>query len=163
MANQFVAFLEKWFALFPEYEHDDLYLAGESYAGQHIPYIAKAILDRNKGGAAHPWQLKGMLIGNGWISPEEQYKAYLSFAYEKGLVKRDSEEAKRIETQQAVCLKALGEEGAKDKVDLGVCEQILQDILRETITKDQQCYKYVVRPVLGDFTNKDCLACTMSD
>lgn len=146
MANQFVAFLEKWFALFPEYEHDDLYLAGESYAGQHIPYIAKAILDRNKGGAAHPWQLKGMLIGNGWISPEEQYKSYLSFAYEKGLVKRDSEEAKRIETQQAVCMRALGEEGAKDKVDIGVCEQILQDILKETMTKDQQCYNmYDVR------------------
>lgn len=24
MANQFVQFLEKWFALFPEYEHDDV-------------------------------------------------------------------------------------------------------------------------------------------
>ncbi|KAE8454090.1 Cell death protease [Mollisiaceae sp. DMI_Dod_QoI] len=145
MANQFVTFLEKWFTLFPEYEHDDLYLAGESYAGQHIPYIAKAILDRNKGGAKHQWQLKGMLIGNGWISPEEQYKAYLSFAYEKGLVEHGSESAKRIETQQAVCLKALEEAGGKDKVDIGVCEQILQDILRETI-KDNQCYNmYDVR------------------
>ena len=79
MADQFVQFLEKWFALFPEYEHDDLYLAGESYAGQHIPYIAKAILDRNKNGAKHIWQLKGMLIGNGWISPEEQYKVYIQW------------------------------------------------------------------------------------
>ena len=26
MANQFVQFLEKWFALFPEYEHDDVSL-----------------------------------------------------------------------------------------------------------------------------------------
>lgn len=141
MANQFVTFLEKWFALFPEYEHDDLYLAGESYAGQHIPYIAKAILDRNKAGAAHPWQLKGMIIGNGWIAPEEQYKAYLSFAYERGLITHGSEAAKRIETQQAVCLKALEEAGAKDRVDIGVCEQILQDILRETITGNNQCYK----------------------
>jgi carboxypeptidase D len=24
MANQFITFLEKWFALFPEYEHDDV-------------------------------------------------------------------------------------------------------------------------------------------
>lgn len=24
MADQFVAFLEKWFAMFPEYEHDDV-------------------------------------------------------------------------------------------------------------------------------------------
>jgi carboxypeptidase D len=141
MADQFVTFLEKWFALFPEYEHDDLYIAGESYAGQHIPYIAKAILNRNKAGAKHQWQLKGMLIGNGWISPEEQYKAYLSFAYEKGLVTQGSDAAKRIETQQAVCMKALAEVGNKDKVDMGVCEQILQDILRETMTSDQQCLK----------------------
>ena len=150
MADQFVQFLEKWFALFPEYEHDDLYLAGESYAGQHIPYIAKAILDRNKNGAQHPWQLKGMLIGNGWISPEEQYKAYLAFAYEKGLVQRDSDSAKRLETQQAVCLKALGENGGLDHVDIGQCEQILQDILRETQVPgpdgNMECYNmYDVR------------------
>jgi carboxypeptidase D len=136
MANQYVMFLEKWFALFPEYEHDDLYLAGESYAGQHIPYIAKAILDRNKGGPKHTWNLKGMLIGNGWISPAEQYMAYLSFAYEVGLVKRDSNEAKQLESQQAICVKALSENGGKDHVDMPQCEQILQDILRLTQTKD---------------------------
>jgi carboxypeptidase D len=28
MADQFMVFMEKWFALFPEYEHDDLYIAG---------------------------------------------------------------------------------------------------------------------------------------
>lgn len=150
MANQFVQFLEKWFALFPEYEHDDLYLAGESYAGQHIPYIAKAILDRNKAGPAHPWQLKGMLIGNGWIAPTEQYMAYLEFAYEKGLVQRGSEMAKRIETQQALCVKLLNEVGGKDHVDIAQCEQILQDILRETQKPGKngqnQCYNmYDVR------------------
>lgn len=76
-----------------------------------------------------------MLIGNGWISPEEQYKAYLSFAYEKGLVVRDSDIAKRLESQQAICLKSLDEAGGKDHVDLGQCEEILQDILRETQVK----------------------------
>jgi len=76
-----------------------------------------------------------MLIGNGWIAPEEQYMAYLSFAYEKGLVKRDSDVAKKLESQQAVCVKLLNENGGKDKVDISQCEQILQDILRETQTK----------------------------
>lgn len=132
MANQFVQFLEKWYTLFPEYEHDDLYIAGESYAGQHIPYIAKAILDRNKAGPAHVWPLKGMLIGNGWISPNEQYMSYLDFTYEKGLVERGSEIAKRLETQKALCLKLLDEVGGKDHVDIPSCEQILQDILSET-------------------------------
>jgi carboxypeptidase D len=76
-----------------------------------------------------------MLIGNGWISPEEQYMAYLSFAYERGLVQRDSDVAKRLESQQAVCIKSLNENGGKDHVDMSQCEHILQEILRETQTK----------------------------
>ncbi|KAK6583893.1 hypothetical protein PZA11_003623 [Diplocarpon coronariae] len=133
MASQFVKFLEKWFAIFPQFEHDDIYLAGESYAGQHIPYISRAILERNKAGAKHQWNLKGMMIGNGWIAPKEQYKAYLSFAYERGMVERNSDIGKRLDSQEAVCIKALNEAGASDKVDLDVCEEILQDLLHETV------------------------------
>jgi carboxypeptidase D len=91
-----------------------------------------------------------MLIGNGWISPEEQYMAYLAFAYEKGLVQHGSEAAKRIESQQAICVKELSQAGSKDQVDIGQCEQILQDILRETTVKgpdgkDQCLNMYDVR------------------
>jgi carboxypeptidase D len=91
-----------------------------------------------------------MLIGNGWISPEEQYMAYLSFAYERGLVQRDSDMAKRLESQQAICVKMLNENGGKDHVDIGQCEQILQEILRETQSTGpdgrSQCYNmYDVR------------------
>ncbi|KAJ5051546.1 uncharacterized protein L3040_001322 [Drepanopeziza brunnea f. sp. 'multigermtubi'] len=144
MANQFIQFLEKWFALFPQFENDDIYIAGESYAGQHIPYISKAILDRNKAGGKHPWQLKGMLIGNGWISPKDQYKAYLAFAYERGLVERGSDIGKRLDKQDAICAKALEETGGHDSIDIGVCEAILQDILHETMTTKSdgtsECY-----------------------
>jgi carboxypeptidase C (cathepsin A) len=31
-----------------ETANSQLYIAGESYAGQHIPYIAQAILEHNK-------------------------------------------------------------------------------------------------------------------
>ena len=54
MADQFLVFLEKWFSIFPDHALDDIYIAGESFAGQHIPYIARAILDRNKT-AKKPW------------------------------------------------------------------------------------------------------------
>jgi len=91
------------------------------------------MLDRNKSGnKPHPWQLKGMLIGNGWIAPEEQYKAYLTYAYDKGLVERGSEIAGRLESQQAICLKSISELRGKLKVDIQQCEQILQNILKET-------------------------------
>lgn len=86
-----------------------------------------------------------MLIGNGWISPEEQYMAYLAFAYEKGLVQHGSDVAKRLESQQAICVKAINEAGGRDHVDMSMCEQILQEILRET-TNNGQCYNmYDVR------------------
>lgn len=76
-----------------------------------------------------------MLIGNGWISPEEQYKSYLSYAYESGLLEKGSENAKSAEAQQAVCLKVLEEQGDSLKVDTSECEKILTDILRVTQTK----------------------------
>ncbi|KAI0108162.1 alpha/beta-hydrolase [Daldinia grandis] len=150
MASQFVTFLEKWYNLFPEYEHDDLYIAGESFAGQHIPYIAKAILERNKLPQTQtPWNLKGLLIGNGWISPPEQYEAYVSFAYEKNIVTKGSDLAARIEAQYRECKKDLASSGAH-RVDVDTCEKVLQEILRLTQTKgsggNNECFNmYDVR------------------
>jgi len=148
MADQFVTFLEKWYTLFPEYEHDDIYIAGESYAGQHIPYIAKHILARNKlPNTKHKWNLMGLLIGNGWISPPEQYEAYLQFALEKGLVKKGSDIANKLEVQLRICQKQLSV--SKSYIDNPDCERILQDLLEFTATRDNgqlQCFNmYDVR------------------
>lgn len=84
-----------------------------------------------------------MLIGNGWISPAEQYRSYLTFAYEKGIVIRNSEMATRLETHVAVCERELSKPGGKDRVDIARCEAILQEILSETKAdsgdKDKAC------------------------
>ena len=108
-----------------------LYLAGESYAGQHIPYIAKHILDRNRE-AATKWNLKGLLIGNGWISPKDQYEAYLSFAYDKGIVKKGSDVSRQLESQYRICSKDLATHSTS--VDITSCEAVLQEMLRLTQT-----------------------------
>lgn len=131
MADHMLIFLEKWFTLFPEYENDDLYIAGESYAGQHIPYIARAILKRNSNPNQRPWNLKGLLIGNGWVSPADQYLAYLPFAYQNGMVQPDSDMAHRIEKQQSICVQKLSD-GGHNHIDTGECEQIMVSILEET-------------------------------
>ncbi|KAF2967631.1 hypothetical protein GQX73_g5936 [Xylaria multiplex] len=137
MASQFVTFLEKWYNLFPEYEHDDIYIAGESFAGQHIPYIAKAILNRNKQPQTKsPWNLKGLMIGNGWIAPNEQYEAYITFAYEKGIVTKGSELSAKLEAQLRICRNNLALTNS-NKVDNRDCEQILSDMLRLTQKKDK--------------------------
>ena len=103
---------------------------------------------RNKRLSVSPWHLKGLLIGNGWISPAEQYESYLEFAYEKGLVEKGSSIATKMETQHASCLKDLANGG--DQVDMNSCEAILQDILMYTQTKGsngkQECFNmYDVR------------------
>lgn len=109
-----------------------MYIAGESYAGQHIPYIARAILNRNKQNPGRsPWPLKGLLIGNGWISPVDQYLAYIPFAYQNGLMKDGTDSAKRIENQQRICTEKLSQ-GGMDRVDTSECEQIMVTILEET-------------------------------
>lgn len=144
MASQMIQFLEKFFALFPEYTMDDLYIAGESYAGQHIPYIAQAILDRNAKTNKQKWSLSGLIIGNGWISGPEQYLSYLQFAYKEGLIQGNSDDARKIEAQQAICIKDL-EHGGKDHVDTPSCERILNEILRIS-QKNGKCHNmYDVR------------------
>ena len=141
MADQFIIFLDKWFALFPEFEHDDLYFAGESYAGQHIPYIAKTIMDRNAKASRQGksvWNIKGLLIGNGWISPADQYLSYLPFAYDEGLIRGGTSEADQVEQQHSDCVKDLAKAGAIDKVDIYSCEAVLQKVL-EVTQKNGQC------------------------
>jgi carboxypeptidase D len=89
------------------------------------------MLDRNRNHPQDPWNIKGLLIGNGWISGPDQYPAYLSYAYEHNLLQRGSSAANEVEMQQAICTQALSD-GGKDKVDVPECEAILQKILRAT-------------------------------
>ncbi|GAO18071.1 hypothetical protein UVI_02059950 [Ustilaginoidea virens] len=140
MANQFVMFLDKFFKIFPEYEHDDIYLAGESFAGQHIPYIAKAILDRNsKKGPSGKWNLSGLLIGNGWISPPDQSDAYLKFSLQRGIIEKGSDKAQQLQNMQRICDKDLATNPGH--VEYPQCEDILRRILKLTMkgSGDQQC------------------------
>jgi carboxypeptidase D len=142
MADQFLIFMDKWFSLFPQYENDDLYFAGESYAGQYIPYIARAVLDRNKRKRAEgerTWNLQGLLIGNGWIAPAEQYLAYLPFAYQTGMIQGGTPEAAKVEAAQSTCITELGKPGGAEKVDVGVCESVLSTIL-EVSKVNGMCY-----------------------
>lgn len=56
-----------FFANFPEYAQNDLYISGESYAGIYVPMLASDVTDYNKGNPAVPINLKGILVGNGCL------------------------------------------------------------------------------------------------
>ena len=126
-----------------------IYIAGESFAGQYIPYIAKGILDRNQklsSSSETEWSVKGLLIGNGWISPWEQYQSYLPFAYKENLLEKGSKISQDLENLQSICITSLNAPGGRDRIDLEDCELILTEFHRLTQGSDHQCFNmYDVR------------------
>lgn len=94
------------------------------------------------------WSLKGLLIGNGWMSPKEQYESYITFAYARGIIEKDSEQAKQLQQQWRICESRIATD--PNRVDYSECESILRLILEYTAdynSKGQrQCYNmYDVR------------------
>ncbi|KAG9086035.1 Cell death protease [Ceratobasidium sp. 370] len=130
-ASHVIQFMKNFYAVFPELEEMDTYLAGESFAGQYIPYIADALLKTSSPKAP----LRGVAIGNGWIDGRSQYPAYVDFALEKGLIKRDTKEFERIDRQMQRCWKALNATSSgKDHVNIGDCEGVMNSITDSLIT-----------------------------
>jgi carboxypeptidase D len=55
---------------------NDVYLAGAGYGAVFVSYLARAIIDRNKDPALIFWtkiNLKGILLGNPCVNPDECY------------------------------------------------------------------------------------------
>ena len=136
MTQQFMDFMDAFLNLFPEYAQDDLYLAGESFAGQYIPYIGKAMLDTLSSGASRQYQITGLLIGNGWIDPMSGYSSYLPFAVQAGLLQPGTEQYKAVAATSEACDKEKQTHGSS--VHNPVCEQILSKLFEVTLTRDAQ-------------------------
>lgn len=62
-AEAYVHTLRAFYAAFPEHAKADLFLVGESYAGQYIPNIATALLEPSAADVGS--KLKGIAVGNG--------------------------------------------------------------------------------------------------
>ncbi|KAJ6574370.1 Alpha/Beta hydrolase protein [Mycena capillaripes] len=69
MGRDFVEFLSNIVKIFPSLAKRPLYLAGESYAGTYIPYIAKTIFSTPN----PPVNLREMIVGDGTLGPVEVY------------------------------------------------------------------------------------------
>lgn len=114
----------------------DTYLAGESYAGQYIPYIASAI----QRSTIISTPLKGLLIGNGWISPTEQYPAYLDYLVENQFLRKGSTGYRNVAKAVERCqkkLETLNKPGVAGKgtVLVNECEEILGVMSAATMKK----------------------------
>lgn len=76
-------FLLEFYSKYPKYSKLDLYIIGESYAGHYVPAIGQFIVQSQPSFAKN---LKGIGIGNGWVDPYIQYKAYAEYAFKMGLI-----------------------------------------------------------------------------
>jgi len=88
------------------------------------------------------WNLKGLLIGNGWISPQDQSPTYLEMAYKAGIVEKGSAQAQPIEAQQAQCHAELERWKNDQKVSYPDCEAVLRAIFavsRDTVPGGGRC------------------------
>jgi serine carboxypeptidase-like clade II len=61
-AKENYVFLVNWLDRFPNYQKNDLFLAGESYAGHYIPQLADFILTRNAMKSGTIINLKGAAV-----------------------------------------------------------------------------------------------------
>ncbi|CAK1544218.1 unnamed protein product [Leptosia nina] len=75
--------LQQFLTLFPELRKAPLTIAGESYAGKHIPSLGVQILWHKQ--EDEPINLQGLAIGNGFIDPLTLQR-YSYFVREAGLV-----------------------------------------------------------------------------
>ncbi|KAF3985146.1 hypothetical protein FT663_05286 [Candidozyma haemuli var. vulneris] len=149
----FLRFLDKYFALFPEEREYDIMLAGESYAGQYIPYIANGIIRHMP-----DLNLKGLLIGNGYIDPYTQGLSYVPFATQAGLISQDHPNWKDLLERHQECQKRIDEakahrSPARADVASRVCDNVLNSLLMFTRHKhgpvNEQCFN------MYDYTLKD--------
>lgn len=103
-------------------------------------------MDRNKKNPSKAWNLRGLLIGNGWVSPTHQYPAYLQYAFVRGLVDKDSTTAQPLLVKQRICNRMLST--SPSHVKYPECEEILTAFLQITRTGSNPptCYNmYDVR------------------
>ncbi|KAF7775821.1 hypothetical protein Agabi119p4_4214 [Agaricus bisporus var. burnettii] len=121
--QQFIHFLQQFYKVFPEYKRMDTYLAGESFAGQWIPFFADALLS-----SIRDVPLKGIAIGNGWIDPKTQYKSYIDYSVKAGILEENSAAWKEAKEATDACSTAI--EKDENSMVIDECEGLLLDVTK---------------------------------
>ncbi|KXN89504.1 Pheromone-processing carboxypeptidase KEX1 [Leucoagaricus sp. SymC.cos] len=121
--KQFLEFLRRFYDVFPEYKRMDTYFAGESFAGQWIPYFADAVLSSD---ISIP--LRGLAIGNGWIDPKKHYQSYLDYSVKVGILEENSAPWKEAKQATDKCIEAIEKTG--DVMVIEECEGLLLDVTK---------------------------------
>lgn len=86
VAENLYSALTQLFTVFSEYQPNDFYATGESYAGKYVPAISLKIHQENQNSPSVKINLKGLIIGDGLCDPESMFPSYAPFLYNIGLL-----------------------------------------------------------------------------
>lgn len=119
-----VQFLSKW----PQYQKNDVYIFGESFAGRYIPMLAHAVLLHNQR-TERPIRLQGIGVGDGWVAPLIQEATYGDYAYAHGLI--DLHQKRHVSELYGVCERAVKESGPVSSAESDkICNKIEEYIVK---------------------------------
>lgn len=89
----FYTFIQGWYARFPQYLNNPLWITGESYGGHYVPHFLQSIVQGNEAIAAgngapgaKTLNAKGMLVGNAWTVAELDNAGAAFYWWSHGLV-----------------------------------------------------------------------------
>lgn len=90
VGHDVVQFFYKFLEAHPELAEKDLYITGESFGGHYLPAIAKAMIISNAHQSGPQLNLKGLFMIDPWTSPSSVYYSYPEYAFEEGLISKDT-------------------------------------------------------------------------
>ncbi|KAJ3130236.1 Cell death protease [Nowakowskiella sp. JEL0407] len=140
------AFIERFLVIFSWMQDYSIVLAGESYAGQYLPHIARMILLKNVfaqwSGQNGYIRLETVAIGSPWINPVEQYKSYYDFTFAQKLDFGNDTFAAVVRQRQLECEATISTTG--ELTYILECERVLDELLSFISIRSgkTQCFNY---------------------
>ena len=83
-SDEFGTFLDKFVQAFSEYVDASVYFVGESFAGTFIPHFVNDLLKQKSSNKYY--DIRGIILGNGWFDPVRQYMSFIEYSRSKNLV-----------------------------------------------------------------------------
>ena len=152
VAADFIRFLRHFYAAFPQLKGNPLAIFGESYAGHYIPLIGTAV---SSVADEFTTDFIGVAIGNGWVEPRLQTRAYVDYAYYRGLVGWN--ELAELEHLWTACEAEAKADAGKSGVaiyNMGSCGKIMETALSAAGNPNQYDVRtYVQYDFLYDTTS----------